>query len=137
MGIWKDASVRGGAKDAVAFFRQSRGPRLVPLLLALLMPGIIVTIFIVDSRINTAPTPRQEVTYFESWLTDRTDAEILADRWQVECLKDKAATKRKDNMKALARVSGMDPEAIEAEIEEERIARGEEFPEPLPDGVTC
>ena len=46
--------------------------------LALLTTIIIVILFLVDSKINTAPSA--QIVYVESWSANRTDAEIIADQ---------------------------------------------------------
>jgi len=46
--------------------------------LAVLVTIIIVIMFFVDSKINTAP-PAQ-IIYVEQWSVNRTDAEIIADQ---------------------------------------------------------
>lgn len=137
MSLFKDASIVGGFKDLVGFLRESPKERIVPAILALLIPSIIVFIFIIDSKINTAPPYKgAEVLYFESWSFDRTDEEILADRWAVQCKKDKFAEERKESMRELARMSGMDPDEIEREAEARRISRGE-VEVARPEGLSC
>ena len=136
MSFFKDVSLIGAAKDLRFFLHQSPKERVIPGLLALLIPGIMIFIFIIDSKVNTAPPDTQEITYVENWTLDRTDEEILADRWEIQCLKDKLAAERKENMKKLARMSGMDPEEIEREAEAQRKARGE-VEVKRPEGLEC
>ncbi|MEP3733511.1 MAG: hypothetical protein ABJN02_16390, partial [Lentilitoribacter sp.] len=78
----------------------------------------------------------QEVIYVENWTNERTDEEILKDRWEVQCLKDKYEEKRRESVKALGRMSGMDVEEIEREAKAKRIARGEVEVE-RPAGLQC
>ncbi|VWX60774.1 conserved hypothetical protein [Sphingorhabdus sp. 109] len=126
MGMLKDVSVTGGFGDLVAVFRQSEpGERLLPAVMAIACTSFILFLFWLDPKVNTYTYVPQEVVYVENWTHDRTDEEILQDRWQVQCLKDKLAAKRRESMKELGRMSGMDVEAIEADIEAERLARGE------------
>ncbi|WP_417620870.1 hypothetical protein [Parasphingorhabdus sp.] len=121
----KDVSVSGGFGDLVAVFRQSEpGERLLPATLAIACTAFILLLFYLDPKVNTYTYVPQEVIYVENWTTDRTDEEILQDRWQVQCLKDKLETKRRDAMKELGRMSGMDVEEIEREAEADRLARG-------------
>jgi len=137
MGMLKDVSVTGGFGDLVAVFRQSEpGERLVPAALAIACTSFILFLFWLDPKVNTYTYVPQEVVYVENWTFDRTDEEILQDRWQVQCLKDKLAAKRRESMKELGRMSGMDVEAIEAEAEAERLARGEVDVE-RPAGLQC
>lgn len=137
MGMLKDVSVTGGFGDLIAVFRQSEpGERLLPAMLAIACTTFILFLFWLDPKVNTYTYVPQEVIYVENWTNDRTDEEILEDRWQVQCLKDKLATKRREAMKELGRMSGMDVEAIEAEAEAERLARGEVEVE-RPAGLQC
>jgi hypothetical protein len=61
---------------AAAMGGDSKRDRILGLTLALLITAIIVIIFFVDAKINTAPPPR--VTYVETYSPDRTDADIIA-----------------------------------------------------------
>jgi len=136
MSIFKDASLVGGFKDLVGFLRQSPKERVIPAILALLIPAIIVFIFIIDSKINTAAPEGPKVLYFESWSLDRSDEAILADRWAIQCKKDKFAEERKESMRELARMSGMDPDEIEREADARKLARGE-VEVARPEGLQC
>lgn len=137
MRLLKDVSVTGGFGDLIAVIKQSeKGERWLPALLALGCTGFIMFLFILDPKVNTDTYVPQEVIYVESWTTERTEEEILKDRWEVQCLKEKQAEKRREAMKRLGELSGMDVEEIEREAEQKRIARGEEKVE-LPPGITC
>ena len=61
---------------AAAVGGDSKRDRLLGLTLAVLVTTIIVIIFFVDAKINTAPPPR--VTYVETYSPTRTDADIIA-----------------------------------------------------------
>ena len=61
---------------AAAIGGDSKRDRLLGLTLAVLVTTIIIIIFFVDAKINTAPPPR--VTYVELYAPDRTDADIIA-----------------------------------------------------------
>ena len=126
----------GEGRDFRFFLDQTPRERILPGILALLIPGIIVFIFIIDSKVSTAPPPKAAVIYFESWPLSRTDEEILKDRWDIQCRKDKAMEARRQSMKELGRMSGMDVEKIEREAEARKIARGEVEVE-RPAGLTC
>lgn len=133
----KDASVSGGFGDLIAVFRQSEpGERLLPAILAIACTAFILFLFYLDPKVNTYTYVPQEVIYVENWTNDRTDEEILRDRWQVQCLKDKLETERREAMKELGRMSGMDVEEIEREAEAARRARGEVEVE-RPAGLQC
>ena len=61
---------------AAAIGGDSKRDRILGLTLAVLVTTIIIIIFFVDAKINTAPPPR--VTYVELYAPTRTDAEIVA-----------------------------------------------------------
>ena len=93
--------------------------------MAIACTAFILLLFYLDPKVNTYTYVPQEVVYVENWTNDRTDEEILQDRWQVQCLKDKLEAERREAMKELGRMSGMDVEEIEREAEAARAARGE------------
>ncbi|MEP4401933.1 hypothetical protein [Parasphingorhabdus sp.] len=133
----KDASVTGGFGDLIAVFRQSEpGTRLLPAVMAIGCTSFILFLFWLDPKVNTYTYVPQEVIYVENWTNERTDEEILKDRWEVQCLKDKYEEKRRESVKALGRMSGMDVEEIEREAKAKRIARGEVEVE-RPAGLQC
>jgi hypothetical protein len=133
----KDASVSGGFGDLIAVFRQGEpGERLLPAVLAIACTAFILLLFYLDPKVNTYTYVPQEVIYVENWTADRTDEEILQDRWQVQCLKDQFAQERREAMKELGRMSGMDVEQIEREAAAARLARGEVEVE-RPAGLQC
>lgn len=136
MKMLKDVSVGGGLKDLFTLLRRHPKEQAVPALLALGCSGFIFFLFIIDPKVNTDVYVPQEVVYVENWSIDRTDQEILEDRWAVQCLKDKRETKRREAMKSLGRMSGMDVEAIEREAKADRLARGLEEVE-RPAGLSC
>lgn len=137
MGLLKDVSVTGGVGDLWAVIRQGEpGERLLPAVLAIVCTSIILIMFVMDSKVNTYTYVPQEVIYVQNWSVDRTDEEIMKDRWEVQCLKDKRDKKRREAVKALGRMSGMDVDEIEREAKAERLARGEIEVE-RPAGLTC
>lgn len=137
MGLLKDVSVSGGFGDLVAFFRQNEpGERLLPAALAIACTTFILFLFWLDPKVNTYTYVPQEVIYVENWTNDRTDEEILQDRWEIQCLKDKLEKERVEAVKSLGRMSGMDVDEIEREAEAARKARGEVEVE-RPAGLQC
>ncbi|MEP6983736.1 MAG: hypothetical protein ABI853_08845 [Sphingomicrobium sp.] len=64
--------------DFLAFVRQREREHVIGASLAVLVTMIIVIVFLVDPKINTAPPP--QVTYVELYSSNRTDAEIIADQ---------------------------------------------------------
>tara|TARA_R110000796_G_scaffold8843_21_gene29124 strand:- start:42628 stop:43119 length:492 start_codon:yes stop_codon:yes gene_type:complete len=137
MGLLKDVSVTGGFGDLIAVFRQSEpGERLLPAALAIACTSLILFLFWLDPQVNTYTYVPQEVIYVENWTTDRTDEEILKDRWEIQCLKDELEAKRVEAVKSLGRMSGMDVDEIEREAIAARLARGEVEVE-RPAGLQC
>ncbi|MEP2987419.1 MAG: hypothetical protein ABJN65_11745 [Parasphingorhabdus sp.] len=137
MRMLKDVSASGGISDLIAVIRQGeKGERWLPALLSIGCTGFILFLFILDPKVNTYTYVPQEVIFVENWTEERSDEDILKDRWEVQCLKEKQADKRRDAMKRLGELSGMDVEEIEREAEQKRIARGEVLVE-LPPGTTC
>jgi hypothetical protein len=133
----KDASVSGGFGDLFTFVRQNEpGERLLPAVLAVACTAFILLLFYLDPKVNTYTYVPAEVIYVENWTTDRTDEEILQDRWQIQCLKDQLEVKRREAVKSLGRMSGMDVEQIEREAAAARLARGEVDVE-RPAGLQC
>lgn len=132
----KDVSVGGGLRDLFTLLRRPPKEQAMPALLALGCSAFMFFLFIIDPKVNTDVHRPQEVIYVQNWSLDRTDKEIMKDRWAVQCLKDKRDAKRRDAMKTLGRMSGMDVEEIEREAEADRIARGIEEVE-RPAGLTC
>jgi hypothetical protein len=137
MGMLKDVSVSGGFGDLVAVFRQSEpGERLLPAAMAIACTSFILFLFWLDPQVNTYTSVPQEGIYVENWTNDRTDEEILQDRWEIQCLKDELETKRREAVKSLGRMSGMDVDQIERDAIAERLARGEVEVE-RPAGLQC
>ena len=69
---------RAALKDLTAFMRQRSREQIIGASLAVLVTIIIVIIFFVDSKINTAPP--QQIVWVENFPANRTDADIVADQ---------------------------------------------------------
>ena len=68
---------RAAMSDFAAVVRgDSNRDRVLGLTLAVLITIIILIVFFVDAKINTAPPPR--VTYVETYAPTRSDADIVA-----------------------------------------------------------
>jgi len=70
------------------------------------MPIVIVFLFVKDGRTNIAPG--EQITYVESWSSNRTDAEILAAQKKREAEQKAIAEERQRQFKELERRFGMD-----------------------------
>ena len=93
-------------RDLLAFMRQRSREQVIGAILAVLVTIIIVIVFMVDSKINTAP-PAQ-IIYVEQWSANRTDAEIIADQKRDQAKKDAAAKERQEYFKKLEKQLGME-----------------------------
>jgi hypothetical protein len=78
---------RTALRDLASFLRQRSREQVIGAALAILSTIIVLILFFVDSKINTAPGP--QLTYVESWPANRTDAEIVAE--QKKDAEEKAA----------------------------------------------
>jgi hypothetical protein len=74
----KPSSPRAAWRDLVTFVRHREREHFIGASLAVLVTLIIVIIFLVDPKVNTAPP--EQVTYAEIYPANRTDAEIIADQ---------------------------------------------------------
>lgn len=77
-------------RDLAAFMRQRSREQVIGGALAVLVTTIIVILFLVDPKVNTAPPP--QVTEVELYSPNRTDADIIAD--QKKDMAEKAAAKK-------------------------------------------
>ncbi len=99
------------------------------ILLASSVPVFIIMVWATSQSV-TAPPARPEVTYITSFAPDRTDEEIIATNIANQERKDalraeqeRIAEEKKDMYRALGRATGIDVDAMEAEIEAERAAQ--------------
>lgn len=67
---------------------------------------VILVIFFLDARVNTAPPPT--VVYVESWATTRTDAEIAADQKKDQAERDARAKERQEQFQEIANTFGIE-----------------------------
>lgn len=74
----RPSSPRAVYRDFVSFVRHREREHVIGGALAVLVTMIIVIIFLVDPKVNTA-SPEQ-ITYADIYPANRTDAEIIADQ---------------------------------------------------------
>ena len=98
-------SPRVAFKDLAAFLRGRSREQFIGATLALLVTAIIVIVFFVDSRINTAPPPR--VVYTELYAPGRTDAEIIAKQKEDQAKLKAYQEKRRQEFERLEKKLGM------------------------------
>ena len=92
-------SPKAAFKDLMAFLRQRSPEKTIGLFLAILTTIVIVILFFVDSKYNTAPPPT--ITYVESWPENRTDDEIIAQQEIDQAEKDRALEERRRQFQEL------------------------------------
>jgi hypothetical protein len=97
---------RAALADLTAFLRQRSREQVIGASLAVLVTMIIVIIFFVDSKINTAPPP--QIVYVESYGPDRTDADIKADQKKASEERRKAAEEKKRQFQELENRLGIE-----------------------------
>ena len=84
----------------------SKRDRILGMTLALLVTTIILIIFFVDAKINTAPPPR--VTYVEMYAADRTDADIIAQQRKDSAARKAHALEKQRQFQALQKRLGIE-----------------------------
>ena len=98
---------RAAFRDFIAAVRHDdRGDRILGATLAVLVTIIILIIFFVDSKINTAPPPR--VTYVQPYAPDRTDADIIASQKRDQAKREADAKEHQRQMQELQKRLGIE-----------------------------
>ena len=90
---------RAALKDLAAFLRQRSREQALAAVLSVLVTIIIVIVFLVDSKVNTAPPPT--IIYVESYKADRTDAQIIADQKKDQAKRDQLRAEQRAQFKEL------------------------------------
>ena len=94
-------------RDFAAVFRgEGARQRILGLTLSVLITIIILILFFVDSKINTAPPPR--VVYVETYTADRTDADIIASQKRDQAKREADAKEHQRQMQALQKRLGIE-----------------------------
>ena len=102
----RPSSPRAAFADLRNFVRHRRREQWLGLTLAVLTTIIIVIIFFVDSKINTAPPP--QIVYVELYDSNRTDAEIIADQKKDQAEREAQAKQRQREFQELEKKLGFD-----------------------------
>jgi len=102
--IPRPASPRAVFRDFLAFARQRDREHVIGAVLAFLVTLIIVIIFLVDPKVNTAPP--EQVTYADIYPANRTDAEIIADQKKDAAMRNEIARKNREPFKKLDKELG-------------------------------
>lgn len=107
MSFFPHPSSPGAAlRDLFAFMRQRSREQVIGAALAILITGIIVIEFLVDSKINTAPAP--QVVEVELYSPNRTDAQIAADQKKDQQAKEAAKKADQKQFQQLAKQFGIE-----------------------------
>jgi hypothetical protein len=93
------SSPRAAFRDLRAFLRQRGREKVWAATMAVLITLIIVIIFMVDAKVNTAPPPR--IVYVESYAANRTDADIIADQKKDQAQRDAFKKEKQRQFKQL------------------------------------
>lgn len=97
---------RAALKDLTSFLRQRSREQVLGASLAVLVTIIIVIIFFVDSKINTAPP--QQVVWVEDFRADRTDADIIRDQKIASEKRRKAEEAKRKQFQELEKKLGIE-----------------------------
>jgi hypothetical protein len=89
----------------LAFIRQREREHVLGAIMALLVTLIIVLIFLIDPKVNTAPP--EQVTYVELYPSNRTDAQIIADQKKDAAALQAAKKEKQRQFKELEKQLGM------------------------------
>ncbi len=116
MGFWKDVSPRRALADLNRVIIDNRGRHLLPALLAIAVTSVLIGGFVLAGSAGLAPVG-QDVVYVESWSADRTEEQILRDRWEIQCEKDRRRAQVQGAYVALGRATGIDTREAEAQAE--------------------
>jgi hypothetical protein len=97
---------RAALRDLTNFMRQRSREQVIGASLAVLVTIIIVIIFLVDSKINTAPP--QQVVWVEDFRADRTDADIIRDQKKASEERHKAEAAKRKQFQELEKKFGIE-----------------------------
>jgi hypothetical protein len=93
------SSPRAALKDLAAFIKRRDREQIWGLTMALLVTTIIIIVFTVDPKINTAPPP--SVIYVEDYAANRTDADIKRDQLKDAKIRREQKEAKKKQFKEL------------------------------------
>lgn len=127
MSFWRQISPRRAVSDFANEWRQPNPYRWRVLGVSVAATFALMMLLLPESQ-RIEPRP-PEVTWITTFAEGRTDDEIIASNIENQKRKDERAAaaaaraeRRKQAYKALGRASGLDVDAMEAEIERDRAA---------------
>jgi hypothetical protein len=97
---------RAALRDLAAFMRQRSREQVIGAMLSVLVTIIILIVFFVDSKINTAPEPT--VVFVEDFPANRTDEQIKAEQAIDSRKRREAELARQREFQKLENKLGMD-----------------------------
>ncbi|MHA6334544.1 hypothetical protein ACXYL9_12775 [Qipengyuania sp. CAU 1752] len=114
-----------GAEDFWEVFRRPQPYRIPILLISTLIPLTVLYFFVGERQMIPPRSP--DVTYITTFPEGRTDEEILASNIENQERQDALRARRaaleerkREAYRALGRATGLDVDAMEREIDEER-----------------
>lgn len=93
-------------RDLRAVLRRRSREQTIAALLSIGMTVVILVIFFLDAKVNTAPPAT--ITYVDSWSSNRSDAEIQADQVKDQKAREERARKRQEQFKEIANSFGIE-----------------------------
>ncbi|MBB3764832.1 hypothetical protein [Sphingomicrobium lutaoense] len=97
---------REAGNDLIAFLRRRSREQTIGAILAVLVTVIIVLVFFIDPKVNTAPGAT--ITYVESWDADRSDEEIIAQQQADMKAAEEARRLRQEEYRELSNQLGIE-----------------------------
>ena len=95
----RPSSPRTAFRDLTTFIRQREREHVIGASLAFLVTAIILIIFLVDPKVNTAPP--EQVTWVELYPSNRTDAQIIADQKKDAAARAEFKRKKQEGFKKI------------------------------------
>ena len=99
-------SPRAAWRDLRAVMQRRSREHVIAAGLSILLTVIIIVVFFLDAKVNTAPPVT--VTYVDSWSANRTDAEIKADQVKDQRAREERARVRQEQFKEIANSFGIE-----------------------------
>lgn len=93
------SSPRAALRDLISVMRGRSRENVIALTCSILVTMIIVIVFLVNSKINTAPPP--SIVYVERYEPGRTDADIVASQKRDQALRQEIARQKQEQFKKL------------------------------------
>lgn len=107
-------------KDIASFFARRERHNWIALFFAILIPGVVIGTFAMDSETDILPT-EPIVTYVEVWGSDRSDDEIIERQRVLALEENERRAISRQRFQELAEGSGVEYDR-EAAAEADRIA---------------